>query len=147
MLNKLLCIIIVASLICPSMTFAADLEFPYKLLGPGKFSLDVPKNETWTVFNDDALTKYKLTFAELKLQLEEQQQLCSLQLTYTQKSNELALENLKAINLIEIKWRDQVIEELEKRTQRTTFLGIPTYMITFVIGSVITAYVARGINN
>ena len=143
-------ILLTLSLVFPvSPAFAGDLEFPFTLDGPGTYNLEIPEDDSWKIFNEESWTKQQLEFAKLKLIIEEKDKIQEIEINYLKEANILKVQNLNDIHEIEnnyFKDKIGILEtNLKKERGKGSFLGIPTNYMSFVLGSVITAWIASGV--
>ena len=124
---------------------ANEIEFPYKLEGPGKYELVVPAGAKWTVRDESNETLLRLEFADLKLNLEEVIKINEIEKAGIKQQHEMALEKQTTIFNLELDYRDEKIVRLEeqlKKARNKSFFGISTNYWSFVMGAAIMATAA-----
>lgn len=135
-MKKTICLILIFLLSLSSVSsYAESLTFPQKLT-PGKYNIEVPKDDEWTVFNQQSLFNFKKAFAEEKLNAELSQKLHDEQIKYLTKSYDNEIEHINKLNSIDITACEKKLDILEKQLDNGTFLGIPKTTLYFLGGMI-----------
>lgn len=137
---------LVLTLAVHSVAWGATLKFPYKLEGPGTYSLEVPKGDVWTVYNGESYSRLLEHIGNLKLDLEETRRMHEIEADRLEREYKLQLQHNQNVFGLRLEFKEDQVENLQRRVEllrkqsSTTFLGIPKSSLFFMLGILAGVY-------